>query len=157
MNRILIENLITKHEGVRVSVYTDTTGHLTIGIGWNLDSPDAARIAGLFGLNLNALKNGDEVMTQDQVDEVFDYQLNIVIGQANQLFPNFLAMPDTVQAVVCDVIFNMGLPVFREFVNTIAALKAGDWKLAAAGLQASKWFYQVPNRARDDISILEAV
>lgn len=155
MNRTLIENLITGHEGSRKSVYSDTSGNLTIGVGFNLEAGDAPKICGLFGLNLNALKNGDAIMTQAQVDEIFGYQLNLVIGQALNLFPNFMTMPDTVQAVVCDVIFNMGLEGFSKFVNTVASLKSGDWKGAAAGLQASQWRYQVPARAKDDIAILE--
>ena len=34
-------SLITRHEGKRLCVYTDTTGHKTVGVGYNLDQGGA--------------------------------------------------------------------------------------------------------------------
>jgi GH24 family phage-related lysozyme (muramidase) len=155
MNRTLIEQLITRHEGTRLSVYKDSKGNLTIGIGFNLDSGDAARICGMFGINYNAVSSGAVSLTQEQVDDIFEYQLNMVIGQAIQTFPNFATMPDNVQAVICDQIFNMGLPKFKGFVNEIAALKSGNWQAAAAAAKDSDWFGEVGTRGTDDVALLE--
>lgn len=156
MNWTLIENLIRKHEGVRNSVYTDSQGHLTIGIGWNLDDPDAAFMCSHFGLYLPDLRNGTMILSDAQIEEVFDYQVRSTISSAMKLLPNFLMMPDEVQAAVCDMVFNLGEPKFAQFHVMIAALSNGDWKGAAAAAGDSLWARQVPNRAKDDISILEA-
>jgi lysozyme len=155
MNRTLIENLIQKHEGTRYSVYTDSRGNLTIGCGFNLDSGDAARVCGMFGINYQAVSSGTVSLTQKQVDDIFEYQLNMVIGQAIQTFPNFATMPDNVQAVICDVIFNIGIGAFNKFVNTIASLKSGDWMGAAVNLKDSEWFNEVGTRGTDDVALLE--
>jgi lysozyme len=156
MNRTLIENLIQKHEGTRYSVYTDSRGNLTIGCGFNLNSGDAAHICGLFGIDYNAISSGTANLTQAQVYEIFEYQLNVVIGQAIQIFPKFAIMPDNATAVICDCIFNMGLPVFLEFKQTIAALKVGDYKSAATNLQDSKWYIEVQSRGVEDVALLES-
>ena len=36
-----LRNLVAKHEGDKLCVYVDTTGHKTIGIGYNLDQGGA--------------------------------------------------------------------------------------------------------------------
>lgn len=155
MNRTLIENLIAKHEGRRPVVYMDTNGKQTIGIGFNLDAPDATAVCNNLGIDYKALING-AVMTEDQIDAVFDYQLNKVIAQAQITLPTFTTMSDEVQAVICDMIFNLGWAGFQSFRHTIDCLKAGSWKDAAANMKASAWARQVPNRANEDIQLLEA-
>lgn len=157
MNRQLIEQLVTKHEGRRSHVYTDTVGKPTIGIGWNLDNPDSVEICDHYGLSLGELKAGTVSLTDAQIDEVFSYQLTEAIGVTQKLFPNFDTMPDNVQAVICDMVFNMGEPAFSQFHATIAALNDGDWKLAAQHALQSLWAKQVPHRAADDAQLLQEV
>jgi lysozyme len=156
VNRTFIEQLITGHEGTRLSVYRDTRGNLTTGVGFNLDSPDAPRICAMFGINYSAVSSGAVSLTQEQVDEIFQYQINSAIGQAMAIFPTFCTMPDNVQAVVCDQIFNLGLSGFQGFVNEISAIKAGNYIQAAADALDSEWAKQVPSRAADDAKLLEA-
>ena|ERR1700679_819760 len=151
-----MDQLITGHEGLRLHVYTDTTGNLTIGYGWNLNDADSEDICNTFGLNLGPLIYGTENLTEAQALEVFNYQLNLVIQQARSVFPMFDNMPDAVQAVICDQIFNMGLPKFLGFVNEIADLKAGNYTQAAKDALDSEWAKQVPERAADDARLLEA-
>lgn len=156
MDRLLIENLITKHEGKRASVYHDTVGKMTVGVGFNIDAPGAASICAMFGIDYAGLHLGTVTLTPSQIDEIFDYQLNKVIGQALTLLPTFNTMPDSVQAVVCDMIFNLGLNGFSQFKQMIAALEEGNWKLAATCASQSKWAMQTGNRAKDDIFLLES-
>jgi lysozyme len=156
MNRQMIEELVQKHEGRRSITYFDTMGNPTNGIGFNLNSSEAQDICDHYGLNLEKLKAGIEALTETQIDEIFYYQLTSVISQANGLLSNFNAMPDGVQAVVCDLIFNMGITRFSKFVSTIGQLKAGNWKQAAADLRNSAWFHQVKTRGTDNVGILEA-
>jgi lysozyme len=156
MNRILIENLIAKHEGRKSSVYKDSEGLLTIGIGFNLEAPAALAICQQFGLDHAALMNGTAILTGDQIDEIFQYQLNKVLQQAQVTLPTFNTMPDEVQAVVCDQIFQLGWAGFQKFQNEIACLKSGSWKDAAANLLDSTYAKQTPNRAQENAAILEA-
>lgn len=152
----LIQQLIEKHEGRRKTAYKDTVGKLTLGVGWNLDDPDSDVIATHFGLNLVDLKSGAAALTDAQIDQVRDYQINEAILAAKNIFPNFDTMPPNPQAFIVDAIFNMGETRFSKFVSTIGQLKAGNWKQAAIDAKASLWAQQVPNRAADDIALLKA-
>ncbi|MGH7594681.1 MAG: glycoside hydrolase family protein [Gemmatimonadales bacterium] len=150
-----ITELIEQHEGRRNRVYLDPRGIPTIGVGWNLNDPDSDVIAGHFGLDLANLKSG-VTLTDAQIDEVRNYQINEATLAAKRIFPNFDMMPANPQAVIVDMIFNLGEPRFSQFVNTIAQLKAGNWKQAAIDAGNSLWAKQVPNRAKDDIALLNA-
>ena len=156
MDQTLIENLIAKHEGRRAKVYPDSRGIPTIGIGWNLTDKDSQDICDHFGLSLPGLLDGSILLTDAQIDEVFDYQLHEAISEAMSILPNFNTMPDTVQAVVVDLLFNMGLPRFSQFYNTILSLKNGNWEAAAENLRHSLWYTQVGHRAVEDCAMLEA-
>lgn len=154
MDRIFIDTLIEKHEGRRATVYADTAGKATIGVGWNLDDPSAALIAFHFGLDLTELKNGTAALTDGEIDEIKDYQIGVVIRQAMSIFDNFMEMPDGVQAAIVDMLFNLGETRFTKFVSTIGQLKAGDYTQAGIEAGNSLWAKQVPNRAADDIKLL---
>lgn len=156
MDQVFIENLIAKHEGRRATVYKDTRGILTIGIGFNLEDGDAQDICDHFGLNIAALKNGTALLTNPQIDEIFQYQFTEATSEAMVLLPNFTTMPDKVQAVVVDLIFNMGPTRFSEFHDTIQALKSGKWVAAAQHLKESLWYTQVGDRAVEDCGLLMA-
>lgn len=156
MDRTFTEELITKHEGRRVRVYKDSLGILTIGIGWNLEDPQSVDICEHFGLDLDKLKTGQQVLTDPQIDQVFDYQVTQATSSAMSVLPNFATMPDKVQSVVIDIMFQLGLTRFKKFVGTIAAFKAGNWKGAAAHYLDSLLAKQTPNRAADNAAILEA-
>lgn len=146
-------SLIRRHEGLRLKAYRDTAGKLTIGYGFNLDAGASKAICGQLKLDYEAVRGG-QAITEAQADAILDLQLGIVNAQARTLFPNFNQMPCDVQAVVQDLIFNLGLAGFLKFHDTIASLKAGDWKGAADNLQDSLWARQVLNRAAEDIELL---
>jgi len=156
MDLALITKLIEKHEGRRKIVYKDTVGKLTIGVGWNLDDPDSDIIASHFGLNLADLKSGAATLTDDQINQVRDYQINEVVLAARRIFPNFDAMSPNPQAVIIDMIFDLGETRFSKFVSTIGQLKAGNWKQAAIDAGNSLWAKQVPRRAAEDVALLNA-
>jgi len=152
---MLTASLIRRHEGLRLQAYRDTAGKLTIGYGFNLDAGDAKAICNCLKLDYEAIRNGAAI-TEAQADAILDLQLGMVNAQAKTLFPNFGQMPCDVQAVVQDVIFNLGLRGFMEFHDTIASLKAGDWNGAADHLTDSLWFKQVGSRAVEDVTLLRA-
>lgn len=149
------EDLIKRHEGLRLKAYRDTKGILTIFYGFNLEAPGARSICTRFGLDYQALCDG-AVLNQTHADAVFSYQFGTVLTQAQTLFPDFGSYPEKVQAVICDLIFNMGLGTFSKFHETIAALKAENWSGAADHLTDSLWFKQVGNRAKEDVALLRS-
>lgn len=149
-------DLIKKHEGLRLTAYRDTRGILTIGYGFNLQATAAKAICAQLELDYAGLCAGTTELTQDQADSIFDHQLGTVIAGARITFPGFDSLPEKAQAVIADLIFNLGLGGFLTFRKTIALLKAGKWDAAADELVDSLWFRQVPNRAAEDVALLRA-
>ena len=53
-----LRNLVAKHEGDKLCVYVDTTGHKTIGIGYNLDQNGAKQMIESVGANFDDIYSG---------------------------------------------------------------------------------------------------
>ena len=154
MNRDLIAKLITKHEGSRNSVYTDTTGNLTIGVGFNLDAPGARQVVSGLGIDYDATCAGQS-LSNEQIQALLDQSLNGAIGDAEYLLPNFAMLPDNIQAVVVDMAFNLGRHGLSQFVGFLGALRAYNYPLAAAEAKNSLWCGQVKSRCDDNCAILK--
>jgi hypothetical protein len=81
MNRAFIEAL-GKHGGRRNKVYLDSPEIPTIGIDLVHKNGDARDICNHYGLNLADLKAGTAILTDTQIDEIFDYQLTEAISES---------------------------------------------------------------------------
>jgi lysozyme len=111
-------------EGFRSHVYTDTTGHRTIGYGTNLE-------AGI---------------TMAQASAMLQCQLDANRQRLN-LFDWFRALDSTRQDVVEDMVYNLGYDGFMQFHLAIAAIANGDYETAADEMLQSLWAKQLPKRA----------
>ncbi len=141
------------YEGLRLKAYKDTMGHLTIGYGHNLDvNPDKTAIA--MNLPLEALKARTATITKDQADTLFQLDYAVAKRGVEKLVPNIGDMPKEVQDILVDLVFNMGVGGLGEFHNTLTFFRTMNWKGAANGLEASKWYHQVGNRSKDIVDTL---
>ena len=126
MNKDELAAQLAIDEGCKLKPYRDTVGKLTIGIGRNLDDVGISKAEAL------ALLAAD---------------IDIAAAGLDHALPWWRDMTDGRQQVLCNMAFNMGLPSLLGFKNTLAAMKAGDYRAAAAGMRASKWARQVGARA----------
>lgn len=126
MNKDELAAQLAIDEGCKLKPYRDTVGKLTIGIGRNLDDVGISKAEAL------ALLAAD---------------IDIAAAGLDKALPWWRDMTDSRQQVLCNMAFNMGLPSLLGFKNTLAAMKAGDYRAAAAGMRASKWAKQVGARA----------
>jgi lysozyme len=108
-------------EGDRARPYKDTRGHLTIGVGHNLDAKGLSPAAREFVLN------------EDVSDAIAFLQARL---------PWALELDDARARVFVELAFNMGERLL-EFHDTLAAAQARDFGRAAACLGASLWARQV--------------
>lgn len=120
----LIQEL-ARDEGVRQDVYTDTTGHLTLGIGHNLS------------------------ITQSQftVQALFQDDCSGAEASLDVHWPWWRNLDQVRQRVMLNLMFNLGSGGLSGFPKFLAAMKVGAWTTAAAELQDSLWFSQVGQRA----------
>lgn len=116
-------------EGRRRSVYRDSEGYWTIGIGHLVD---ASLRAGLPDVIIDALLSYDVVQCEKQLDQAFPWWRN---------------MTDARQRALLEMCFNLGINRLGTFKNMLAALEAHQWEVAAAEALKSKWANQVGKRA----------
>lgn len=147
-----IEELLLQHEGFRPTCYRDSTGHLTIGIGCNLDASGALVDCLSCGLDYQALRDG-EAITMTQATALLQIGVRRAEDVARILVPNFPKLPENAQLVLIDLAFNLGSRL-GKFADTLRAFAAQDWPGAIAGLKDSIWYHQVGFRARNDIALL---
>jgi GH24 family phage-related lysozyme (muramidase) len=162
MNDSLNRSLISGHEGLRLVMYPDSRGFATIGRGFNLDAVNAPRICAQAQVLYSAIRMGHPI-TLAQADAIFQQQYSQVASQARVIFPAIDTRPDNVGAVICDMIFELGLGTvhpprgFLGFHDTVAAFKTNDYAAAIAGIRSSNLATEVPSRVANNIALLEQV
>jgi len=119
-----IEDLIIKHEGIRHRVYKDSLGIPTIGCGHNLTKPIS-----------------DVAVRQILHDDIVDARRDCAE------FDWYHYLDSVRQAVVLDMVFNMGVGRFKSFKNTIQYIATGQYGAAAMEMLDSLWAKQVGKRA----------
>ena len=121
----LIEQL-KRDEGLRLDVYRDSEGLLTIGYGHCLDRKGISK------------KVADEML----MDDLLDAQL---IRRVR--FPWTETLSEPRQAAFVNLIFNLGGGGLNTFKKFLVAAQAAEWDVAAAELLDSKYAQQVGERA----------
>ena len=127
-------DLIIYHEGLELKPYRCTAGHLTIGIGRNLD---------------------DRGITEDEARFLCQNDVDIVEQELTRKFPFIVGFGDVRIRVLLDMAFNLGVPRLSAFSNMWAALEEGDFKQAAVEMLDSRWARQVGRRATNLSQMME--
>ena len=123
-------------EGVKYEIYKDHLGYPTFGIGHLVIDSDP--------------EYGQEVGTsvsEDRVIEAFDNDVQVVLADCERLYNDFNVLPEEVQLIIANMMFNMGRPRLSKFKGMKAGVDAQDWNKAADEMIDSNWYKQVPNRA----------
>lgn len=153
LDRQAVLDMLLTHEGFRPTCYVDITGHLTIGIGFNLDDPGAEVVCSEFGLDYQALRNGSAI-TPARAYAVVNHQVDQATDVLTVLVRGFAELPANAQLVALDMIFNLGATKFAQFRQTIAAFERQDWPAVAAAMKDSAWYHEVGTRAQHDIALI---
>jgi lysozyme len=144
----MIREMLKRHEGLRLKKYRDTTGHWTIGYGWNLDAnplpPDMA-----------ACLRSTGAITIEMAEWLLDVSIDCAIKQCRSIYPGFDEFTEARRAALIDFVFNLGVKGALKFTKMMAAIKAGNWSQAADDMYFSDWREQVgPNRSEEIISLI---
>ena len=78
----------------------------------------------------------------------FAQDIQITINDCEKLYDNFNDLPDEVQLIIANMMFNLGYPRMSKFKKMKLAVDNSDWKEAAIQMEDSLWFRQVTNRAK---------
>lgn len=121
-----LKGLLVHHESYRQFPYTDTTGHLSIGIGRNLT---------------------DRGITHTEAFYLLDDDIVYFNNKLNYYLPFFINLSENRQIALINMCFNLGIQGFLGFKDMISALEAHDYERAAKEMLDSKWAQQVGERA----------
>ena len=138
---------LRESEGIRPQMYLCPAGKRTVGVGFNLERDDARDLCDRLGIDYDAVLAGAP-LSPSKIEDLLDVTARQSITQAAGLDCRWTALPVAVQAILADLVFNMGPGKVREFRRFLAAVRECDWEAAAHHLADSKWYHQVGDRSR---------
>lgn len=112
-------------EGRKEKLYYDSLGIPSAGIGRNMR---------------------DVGLRPDEIDYLFNNDLNAAEAVARGLIPSFDHLSDNRKAVILNLAFNL-MHRLAEFVKFRRAVQEENWDAAATELLSSRWSMQVGVRA----------
>jgi len=146
MNIDELREELKEDEGVKYEIYLDHLSLPTTGIGHLIQESDPE----------HGLPVGTEI-SEERVNELFDQDIQVTISECKELFDNFDELPEEVQKICANMMFNMGRPRLSGFKKFHAAIANNDWQECAVQMEDSRWHKQVTNRANRLISRMSAV
>ena len=75
----------------------------------------------------------------------------------NKLYDDFDELPEEVQQIVANMMFNLGRTRLSKFRGMKRGVDARDWNAAADEMVDSRWYHQVTNRAERLVQRMRAV
>lgn len=116
-SRKKLKDLLIHHESYKQFPYTDTTGHLTIGIGRNLST--------------RGISSSEALQFLD--DDILYFSAKL-----SHLIPFFDGLDSVRQICLIDMCFNLGVNGLLEFKDMLDALGKKDFLVAAQNISDSK-------------------
>ena len=125
----LIE-MVKKDEGFRNTLYIDTEGYRTIGIGFCLDKAPLPEAVAMYwcGYVLDNIRQR--------------------LGNSLSVGQTYKALNEPRQFAICNMAYQMGVGGVQKFLNMWAALDIEDYNKAAAEALDSVWAHQTRKRAK---------
>ena len=146
MNIDELRQEIQNDEGRVNSVYLDHLSLPTIGIGHLIKESDPE-----YGLPVGT------VIDDERIIELFDQDIKVTLSECEQLYGNFNDLPEEVQKILANMMFNLGRPRLSKFRKLCKAVADRDWQECAVQMEDSRWHKQVTNRANRLISRMKSV
>jgi lysozyme len=79
------------------------------------------------------------------------------LSDCETLYPDYYDLPEEVQQIIANMMFNMGRPRLSKFKGMKRGVDAQDWNAAADEMVDSAWYRQVTNRADRLVERMRAV
>ena len=133
---LLTMQTIREDEGISLTVYEDTNGHLTVGIGHKVLPEDKLKLGDRI-----SHERATTLFLKDLKDA--DYGAHLLLAGGTWFVQPVLLR------VVTNMVFQMGLSGVRSFRLFWGFLRAQDYENAAKEMLDSKWAQEdSPKRAR---------
>lgn len=121
-----VQDLLLRHEGLRLKPYLDSRGFATIGVGRCLETQGISQEEAMYLLNRDIIR---------------------VHNECHGAFTWFSTLNHARKAVIISMVFNLGLEGVKGFRRTLECLDHQDYQGAASEMLRSEWSTQVGARA----------
>lgn len=146
MDLVKLREQLEIDEGVKYDIYLDHLGYPTFGIGHLITEDDPE-----YGQSV-----GTEV-SKERVEEAFEKDCEWVVRDCHKLYDSFDDLPEEVQQIVANMMFNLGYPRLSAFKGMKAGVDSQDWNEAADQMVDSRWYRQVGARAERLVERMRAL
>jgi GH24 family phage-related lysozyme (muramidase) len=146
MNIEQLREELKEDEGCKYEVYLDHLGLPTHGIGHLITEWDE-----------EYEKPVGTPVSEERVNNCFQSDVHVTINECKKLYDNFDDLPEEVQLILCNMMFNMGRPRLSKFLKLNDAIANENWLEASIQMEDSRWHKQVTNRANRLIKRMEAI
>lgn len=136
MDLIKLREQLEIDEGVKYEIYKDHLGYPTFGIGHLVTDSDPE-----FGYDVGT------PVSEQRVEEAFDIDVQVVLRECDKLYPDFDNLPEEVQQIIANMMFNLGRPRLSKFKGMKKGVDEKNWNTAADEMVDSRWYRQVGKRA----------
>lgn len=140
-----LKEMLIRDEGLRLSIYEDSVGVPTIGVGRNLAdkglSDHEMEVIGI--LHIRELKT----ITKQQALFLLDNDIDDVFRDIKRTMPWVQDRPEPIKLAVANMVFNLGIHRFLKFKKTIELIRSERYEEASEEVLRSKWSRQVGARA----------
>jgi lysozyme len=136
MNIEKLREELERDEGIVYEIYNDHLGYATFGIGHLVTESDPEQ-----GQSLGT------AVSAERCQAVFEEDVKTVLADCEILYPDFYDLPEEVQLVIANMMFNMGRTRLSKFKGMKRGVDAQDWNSAADEMVDSRWYNQVTKRA----------
>ena len=123
-------------EGSVNKIYLDHLGLATFGIGHLVTEWDEE-----YGWEVGT------PVSEDRCIAAFNTDIETVLSDCSKLYSDFDELPEEVQRIIANMMFNMGRPRLSKFKGMKRGVDARDWQKAADEMVDSRWYRQVTKRA----------
>jgi len=130
MNRERATRLLSLHEGRRNTIYKDSLGYWTVGVGHLIDPS----------------KGG--TLPEAIIDALLRYDMTEKYEELVKTLPWVRDLDEVRQYVLLDMAFNLGVNGLLGFKNTLKMVQGRDYAGAAKNMLLSRWATQVGTRAK---------
>ena len=133
-------------EGVVYEIYNEHLGYPTFGIGHLITASDPEYDSPL-GTRVDV----------SRVAEAFEQDVQTVLSECTVLYPDFDDLPEEVQQIIANMMFNLGRPRLSKFRGMKAGVDDQNWQRAADEMVDSRWYRQVGARAERLVERMRAI
>jgi lysozyme len=126
-----VRELINSHEGRIAYAYKDSLGFLTIGVGHLVDGRKGGKLP------------------EHIIDALLDHDIKTHSDDLFKALPWALSLDPIRQAVLIDMVFNLGVTGLLAFKETLRHFQNANWTAAAVAMLDSTWAKQVGRRAAE--------